>query len=109
MEEISIRQLLSQNIKRFRETRNMSQADLAFEAEISIPFLSDIERGNKWPSPETIGKIANALKIESFQLFTPNINLSEENKLLMKKLENELLIAQTSALKSVFEKYLALV
>ena len=52
----SIRQTLAQNIKRFRETRNKSQADLAFDAGISIPFLSDIERGNKWPSPETIAK-----------------------------------------------------
>ena len=68
----SIRQTLAQNIKRFRDTRKMSQADLAFDAGISIPFLSDIERGNKWPSPETIEKISSALNIEPFQLFSPN-------------------------------------
>ena len=103
----SIRQTLAQNIKRFRETRNKSQADLAFDAGISIPFLSDIERGNKWPSPETIAKIANALEIESYQLFAPNIQANEESKELISKIINEINVAQNTAIKAVCEKYLA--
>jgi transcriptional regulator with XRE-family HTH domain len=103
----SIRQTLAQNIKRFRETRNKSQADLAFDAGISIPFLSDIERGNKWPSPETIAKIANALEIESYQLFSPKIQVDEENKELISKIINEINVAQNTAIKAVCEKYLA--
>ena len=105
MNEDSIRQTLAQNIKRFRETRNMSHADLAFEAGISIPFLSDIERGNKWPSPETIGKIASALDIESYQLFSPNLKANEENKILIEKIINEIAVAQNTAIKAVCEKY----
>ena len=60
-----IRKLLSQNIKYFREVRRLSQADLAYEANISIPFLSDIERGNKWPHPDTLASIATALQEET--------------------------------------------
>ncbi len=58
-----IRKLLSQNIKYFREVRRLSQADLAYEANISIPFLSDIERGNKWPHPDTLASIATATEL----------------------------------------------
>lgn len=106
MDDDSIRKTLSQNIKHFRETRNMSQADLAFDAGISIPFLSDIERGNKWPSPETISKIAQALKIKSFQLFSPNLKQTEENRVLIEKIINEICVAQNEAIKNVCEKYL---
>ena len=35
---------------------------MAYEANISIPFLSDIERGNKWPHPDTLASIATALQ-----------------------------------------------
>lgn len=102
----SIRQTLAQNIKQFRETRNMSQADLAFDAGISIPFLSDIERGNKWPSLETIAKIAKALHIESFQLFSPDFQQTDENKALIQRIINEISVAQNTAMKTVCEKYL---
>ena len=102
----SIRKTLALNIKRFRETRNMSQADLAFDAGISIPFLSDIERENKWPSPETLSKIAGALKIEFYQLFYPDTQTNEESKMLIEKILNEISVAQNTAIKAVFDKYL---
>lgn len=102
----SIRQTLAQNIKRFRETRKISQADLAFDAGISIPFLSDIERGNKWPSPETIEKLSSALNIEPFQLFYPDTKLNEKNRLIIEKIINELSVAQNTAIKKICEKYL---
>lgn len=84
----------------------MSQADLAFDAGISIPFLSDIERGNKWPSPETISKIADALRIESYLLFLPDFYEKEENKILIQKLINEFSISQTEIIKTLSNKYL---
>lgn len=102
----SIRETLAKNIKRFRDIKNMSQADLAFDAGISIPFLSDIERGNKWPSPETISKIADALRIESYLLFLPDFYEKEENKIIIQKLINEFSISQTEIIKALSNKYL---
>ena len=64
-----IRAVLAQNIKSFRIHRDWSQADLAEKADISIPFLSDIERGNKWPYPETLSKLAKALNAKINELF----------------------------------------
>jgi transcriptional regulator with XRE-family HTH domain len=49
----------------------MSQAALAEKAEISIPFLSDIERGNKWPYMDTLIRLAAALDIEAYELLKP--------------------------------------
>ena len=69
MEGTVIRQTLAKNIKIFREHRLLSQADLAANSEISIPFLSEIERGNKWPFPDTLAKIAKALNVKIHELF----------------------------------------
>ena len=77
-----IRKLLSQNIKYFREVRRLSQADLAYEANISIPFLSDIERGNKWPHPDTLASIATTLQVEPVDLFMAEYTIDSETKTL---------------------------
>jgi transcriptional regulator with XRE-family HTH domain len=70
-DEQTCRELLSRNIKRFRERLGFSQLDLSLELEISTTFLSDIETCQKWVSPKTLAKIAKALKIEVYELFKP--------------------------------------
>jgi len=64
-----LRQILSKNIKLLRSQRSLSQIELAEKADISIPFLSNIERSNKWPYPETLVKLAKALEVEVYVLF----------------------------------------
>ena len=71
MTEKDLRAILSQNIRRFRVYRKLSQADFAESIDISIPFLSDIENGKKWVSPATLVKIAAALNIEAYELLKP--------------------------------------
>ncbi|MDR2072470.1 MAG: helix-turn-helix domain-containing protein [Spirochaetaceae bacterium] len=70
-DERTCRELLSRNIKRFRERLGFYQLDLSLELEISTTFLSDIETCQKWVSPRTLAKIARALKAEVYELFTP--------------------------------------
>jgi transcriptional regulator with XRE-family HTH domain len=64
-----VRLLLSKNLKVFRKRRGWSQADLAENAGISVTFLSSIERGNKWPYPDTLSNLAFALDVDVDQLF----------------------------------------
>jgi transcriptional regulator with XRE-family HTH domain len=71
MEGREVRAVLAKNLKLYCGLRAMSQAALAEKAGISIPFLSDIERGNKWPYMETLINIANALKIDVYELLKP--------------------------------------
>ena len=71
MTEKDLRAVLSQNIRRFRGYRKLSQAEFAEKVDISIPFLSDIENGKKWLSPTTLVKMADALNIEVYELLRP--------------------------------------
>jgi transcriptional regulator with XRE-family HTH domain len=48
---------------------------LAEKADISIPFLSNTERSNKWPHPDTLVKLAQALDVEVYMLFQENTPL----------------------------------
>ena len=78
MTEQELRTILSQNIKKYRSYKNLSQASFAEKIDISIPFLSDIENGKKWVSPVTLIKIADALNMEVYELLKPE-NIIPDN------------------------------
>lgn len=65
-------------IRDTRKCRNLSLQDLAKKAGISISYLSEIERGKKQPSLETINKLSQALNISKEGLFSdsPKSNVS---------------------------------
>ena len=64
-----LRAIFGKNVRLYRNRRNWSQADLAEYANISLNFLGDIERGKKWPHPDTLSKMADALEVKVFELF----------------------------------------
>jgi transcriptional regulator with XRE-family HTH domain len=64
-----LRALLGKGIRFYRQQRQLSQAALAEKADISITFLSNIERGIKYPTSDTLSGIANVLGIEVYELF----------------------------------------
>jgi len=82
MDGKAIKDTLGRNIKIFRARRGLSQADLSEKADISIPFLSNIERGIKYPQPDMLAKIANTLGVEINELFTVNLESAESSDLL---------------------------
>ncbi|MDR2499778.1 MAG: helix-turn-helix domain-containing protein [Treponema sp.] len=61
--------LLGKRIQFYRKKRQLSQAALAERADISITFLSDIERGLKYPTSDTISGIANGMGVALGGLF----------------------------------------
>jgi len=76
-DEKDCRELLSRNIKRFRNRLGLSQLHLALELGISTTFLSDIETGKKWVSAQTLSQLAKALKIDIYELFKPEQNIKD--------------------------------
>jgi len=76
--EKDCRALLSRNIKRYRNRIGLSQLHLALELGLSTTFLSDIETGKKWVSAQTLTQIAQALKIEVYELFKPEQNIKDD-------------------------------
>jgi transcriptional regulator with XRE-family HTH domain len=71
MADGQIRTILGANLKRLRSRREWSQMELAEKANVSMNFISEIERGNKWPYPETLQNLAGAFGIEVYELFKP--------------------------------------
>ena len=92
MDGTEVRAVLAKNIKVFRGRRNWSQADLAEKSGLSIVYLSDIERGNKWPYLDTLVKIAGAFKIEVYELLKPE-NMPPPNTAKIQAKYNEEIIA----------------
>jgi transcriptional regulator with XRE-family HTH domain len=105
MDGQAIKDTLGKNIKVLRARRGLSQADLAEKADISIPFLSNIERGIKYPQPNMLSKIANALGVEVNELFIANLEISEDNELL-NHLSEDITKNVNLAMAEVFKRYL---
>jgi len=105
MDGQAIKDTLGRNIKLLRARRGLSQANLAEKANISIPFLSNIERGIKYPQPDMLSRIANALGTEVNELFTNNLEAGESKKLL-KHLSEDMKKKVNGAMTEVFERYL---
>jgi transcriptional regulator with XRE-family HTH domain len=55
-------------IRELREKADFSLRELAKKAEISPPFLSDVELGHRYPSDETLRKLSRFLKVSVEEL-----------------------------------------
>lgn len=96
-----LRSLVSLNIKRFRVDSGLSQEELAEKAEISIPYLGALERGEKWPSPDTFAGIAQGLGVEPFDLMKPEDASSQEVKKIITKLIADITVLVNRSLKKI--------
>lgn len=60
-------------MKRSRKIKRLTQADLTTACMLSTSFIAEIELCHKFPSPEVLERIAEALNLLPYQLL-----LSEE-------------------------------
>jgi len=56
------------NLRRLRHEKGLSQDDLAYEAEVSRSYLSQLEKGAFYASLKIIGRLAEALGVEPAEL-----------------------------------------
>ncbi|GMO14873.1 MAG: hypothetical protein Pg6A_00770 [Termitinemataceae bacterium] len=70
----NIRDVLSSNLKKFRQARGWSQAFLAEKAETSTNYIGMLENTVKFPSSGMIQKLAFALGIDPTDLFSKEID-----------------------------------
>ena len=68
----TLRKKFGQHLREIRAQRGMTQERFAETLDISVDFLSLIERGRNAPSFETLDKIAKRLRISVADLFTFN-------------------------------------
>ena len=54
---------IGQSIRKIRESRKITQEQLALTAGLNRAYIGYIERGERNPSTDTIVKVAKALKV----------------------------------------------
>lgn len=64
----NLRDILKTNIKYYRIKANLTQEDLAENANVTAKYISDLERGIFNVSLEKLEQIAEALNIEAYLL-----------------------------------------
>jgi transcriptional regulator with XRE-family HTH domain len=69
---LSLRKLLSKNIKSQREKLGLTQEKLAEKAGISAGMMNDIEGCRTWISEKTLIMLSSALEVEPFRLLMPD-------------------------------------
>ncbi len=90
---MTLRETFIRNLKYYRKLSGLRQLDLALEIDKSTNYINSIENGKYFPSPETIEKIANVLKIDPMELFN-KINMEKRKDDISKNtidiIENQL-------------------
>jgi len=99
-----LRIILGKGIRFFRQQRKMSQAALAEKADISITFLSNIERGLKYPTSDTLSAIANGLGVEVFELFRHDHSPTQKRN-LFERFKKDITKNVTETLEAVYKAY----
>jgi transcriptional regulator with XRE-family HTH domain len=84
-----VRLILAENLRLYRNRRDWSQADLAEKSGLSVVYLSDIERCNKWPYLDTLVKLAEAFDIEIFELLKPQDIISADTTSILTRYNEE--------------------
>ena len=80
MAQDDVRKILAQNIKKRRKELGITQSKLAEFADISEPYMNDIERCQTWVSDKTLSKLAWALNIDIHELFIQDRENSEKTE-----------------------------
>ena len=77
---MDLRDAFAANLRRLRHAKGLSQDDLAYEAEISRSYLSQLEKGEFYASLKIIGKLAAVLQIEPAELLARPTKRSTRSK-----------------------------
>jgi len=65
---MDLREVFAGNLRRLRHAKGLSQDALAYEAEVSRSYLSQLEKGAFNASLKIIGKLAAVLGVEPAEL-----------------------------------------
>ena len=79
VEKQKLAALIGENVKACRLSVGMTQAQLAEAAEISTPFVSNIESGQKMVSVLTLLALSDALRVSSDALLRKDVRLNHED------------------------------
>ena len=76
-----IKTLLGNNIRKYRQKRNLTQTQLAEMVDVSFRYISYVECGKSFPSAEVLQAISKALEVHVHLLFYPNFSAEDSTPL----------------------------
>ncbi len=89
--------VIGDKLKELRATKNLSQGDIEKRTGLQRCYISRVENGHTVPSVDTLEKMARALEIPIYRIFTddahvkkPNISLSNGEPAHNKKQDAQL-------------------
>jgi transcriptional regulator with XRE-family HTH domain len=65
---MDLREVFAINLRRLRHAKGLSQDELAYEAEVSRSYLSQLEKGAFYASLRIVDRLAIALDVEAAEL-----------------------------------------
>jgi transcriptional regulator with XRE-family HTH domain len=104
MDTQEIKDLFGKNVKYFRFQRQLSQAALAEKADISVTFLSNIERGKMFPKVETLSRLTESLEVEIFELFRVD-PANKDNREIFNQFSDDIINKVILAMEDSFKRY----
>ena len=77
---MDLREVFAANLRRLRHAKGLSQDDLAYEAEVSRSYLSQLEKGAFHASLKVVAKLATALEVEPAELLKMPVRPTQRGK-----------------------------
>ncbi|MGV2052482.1 helix-turn-helix domain-containing protein [Agrobacterium sp. 22-209-1] len=65
---MDLKEAMAVNLRRIRHEKNLTQEELAAQAELSMRYVGAIERGKVSASVTVLGQIADALGVDPSEL-----------------------------------------
>ena len=104
MNENPIEAVLRENIRTLRKKLKWSQETLAEKANVSAPYITQIELGKRTPSLDIVQNLANAFGVEYKVLFEPNAEKCIQSETFSRSLlESKLISAITETIRAEFK------
>lgn len=101
---MGLRKVFTENLKFYRKNAGLSQQQLAEKCDIATNYLSEIERGYKFPSIELIERISTELNIPAY-LFLINGKIVANSELIIKKRNNDFCEKLLSTISEMLKEY----
>lgn len=101
---MSLREIFVANVRFYRKESGLSQLELAEKCGIATNYLSEIERGQKFPSVDIIEKISNVLCVPAYLFFVDGKSELDDN-LILKKRNKEFCDSLLTDINSLLREY----
>jgi transcriptional regulator with XRE-family HTH domain len=75
-----VQESLSQNLKMHRKRLGLTQEQLAERCDLTAKYVTALEIGRRFPSPDSIVKLASALGVKPYQFFLEERDIEAFNR-----------------------------